>query len=152
MRARFAAGDETDLREIREHRPGDPFRRIAWRPSARTGRLMTKEYERYLPRRHLLAVDASASTLRRVGGRAPLDELAAEAHARKGDAADAVAMLNRAMSHYGVNAVLLNALGDSYAGLGDRERALESYERSLETSGDQPEVRKKIEALKKRRP
>lgn len=78
--------------------------------------------------------------------------LAAEAHARKGDPAEAVAILDRAIFHFGVNAVLLNALGDSYAGLGDRERALESYERSLETSGDQPEIRKKIEALKKRRP
>lgn len=81
LRARFAAGDETDLRDIRDHHPGDSFRHIAWRPSARTGRLLTKVYERYLPRRHLLAVDASASTLRRVNGRAPLDDLAADAYA-----------------------------------------------------------------------
>jgi|GEM_PF-2264213 len=82
LRAPEIAGDEADLREIRDHRWGDPFRRIAWRPSARTGRLRTKEYERHLPRRHLVAVEASAATLRRVAGRAPLDALVAEAYAR----------------------------------------------------------------------
>jgi len=81
VRAPTFAGDDADLREIRDHRFGDPFRRIAWRPSARAGRLLTKDYERHLPRRHLVAVEASAATLRRVGGRAPLDALAAEAHA-----------------------------------------------------------------------
>lgn len=82
LRAPGFAGDDADLREIRDHRWGDPFRRIAWRPSARAGRLLTKEYERHLPRRHLVAVEASAATLRRVDGRAPLDALAAEAYAR----------------------------------------------------------------------
>lgn len=82
VRAPGLAGDDAELREIRDHRWGDPFRRIAWRPSARAGRLLTKEYERHLPRRHLVAVEASAATLRRVDGRAPLDALAAEAYAR----------------------------------------------------------------------
>jgi uncharacterized protein (DUF58 family) len=81
LRARILAGDDPDLREIRDHHLGDPFRRIAWRPSARAGKLLTKEYERHLPRRHLVAVEASAATLRRVGGRAPLDALAGEAYA-----------------------------------------------------------------------
>jgi uncharacterized protein (DUF58 family) len=92
LRAPAFAGDDADLREIRDHRFGDPFRRIAWRPSARAGKLLTKEYERHLPRRRLVAVEASAATLRRVGGRAPFDDLAAEAYAlvraalRAGDA------------------------------------------------------------------
>lgn len=38
-------GDGAELREIREHRPGDAYRRIAWKPSARRGRLLIVEKE-----------------------------------------------------------------------------------------------------------
>ena len=41
-RAGRQRGDGTSLRELREHQPGDPFRRIAWRASARRGRLMSR--------------------------------------------------------------------------------------------------------------
>ena len=78
--------------------------------------------------------------------------LAGEAHKRMGDYAKAVEVLDRAVSHYGVNAVLLNVLGDAHAGMGKWDQALAAYERSLELSGDQPEIRKRVEALKKKRP
>ncbi|MEL6180713.1 MAG: DUF58 domain-containing protein, partial [Myxococcota bacterium] len=38
-------GFGTELRELRHHQHGDPFRDIAWKATARTGRLMVKEYE-----------------------------------------------------------------------------------------------------------
>lgn len=40
------AGDGDSLRELREHVPGDPFRRIAWKASARRAKLLVREYER----------------------------------------------------------------------------------------------------------
>jgi GWxTD domain-containing protein len=78
--------------------------------------------------------------------------LAGEARGRVGDLAGAIEVLDRAVSHYGVNALLLNAIGNAYAGMGMREEALAAYERSLQLSPDQPEVRKKAEALRKKRP
>jgi len=36
----------TDLHELRELRPGDPYRRIAWTTSARLGKLIVRELER----------------------------------------------------------------------------------------------------------
>lgn len=38
-------GFGTELRELRDHQHGDPFRAIAWKATARTRRLMVKEYE-----------------------------------------------------------------------------------------------------------
>jgi uncharacterized protein (DUF58 family) len=39
-------GDGEELREIRPHAPGDPFRRIAWKASAKRGVLLVREMER----------------------------------------------------------------------------------------------------------
>lgn len=39
------AGSGDSFRELREYLPGDPFKRIAWRASARRGALMVREYE-----------------------------------------------------------------------------------------------------------
>jgi Flp pilus assembly protein TadD len=68
-----------------------------------------------------------------------------------GDFAGAVTILDQAVSHYGVNAALLNALGTSYLGLGKTAEALAAYEKSLQISPDQPQVRAKVEELKKRK-
>ncbi len=40
------AGDGEQLRELREHRAGDALRRVAWKATAKRGRLMVREYER----------------------------------------------------------------------------------------------------------
>src|SRR6478736_336014 len=53
-------GDGTEFRELREHRPGDPFKRIAWKASARRGRLLTVEKSVEENARIWLVVDASA--------------------------------------------------------------------------------------------
>ncbi len=39
-------GAGTELYQLREHVSGDPFKRIAWKASARRGRLMVREFER----------------------------------------------------------------------------------------------------------
>jgi GWxTD domain-containing protein len=74
--------------------------------------------------------------------------LLAEALRREGEFARAVELLDRAVSHYGVNAVLLNAIGECQQGLGKVKEALAAFERSLELSPDQPEIRKRVEGLK----
>jgi hypothetical protein len=77
--------------------------------------------------------------------------LAGEAYMNSGDFARAVDILDRAVAHYGVNARVLNAIGDSYLGLGKTPEALAAFEKSLQLSPHQPEVRKKVDDLKKRR-
>lgn len=54
LRVLGAVGDEAGVPDlgdavpagVREYRPGDPWRRIAWPVTARAGRLVTREYER----------------------------------------------------------------------------------------------------------
>jgi uncharacterized protein (DUF58 family) len=68
-----ARGDGTELRELREHQPGDPFRRIAWKASARRGMLVVREFEREERDLVLLVLDASVELWSGPMGRAPLD-------------------------------------------------------------------------------
>ena len=75
--------------------------------------------------------------------------LAAEALKRAGEFGRAVELLDQAIAHYGINAVLLNSAGECYAGLGKTKEALAAFEKSLELSPNQPGVRKKVEELKK---
>ena len=76
--------------------------------------------------------------------------LAGEALKRAGEFGRAIELLDQAIAHYGVNAVLLNSAGECYAGLGKTKEALAAFEKSLELSPDQPGVRAKAEELKKR--
>jgi GWxTD domain-containing protein len=78
--------------------------------------------------------------------------LAAEALKRMGEFGRAVELLDKAVAHYGVNAVLLNLAGECYEGLGKTKEALAAFDKSLELSPDQPEVRKKVETLRKKAP
>jgi GWxTD domain-containing protein len=78
--------------------------------------------------------------------------LAAEALKRTGEFGRAIELLDKALAHYGVNAVLLNSTGECYAGLGKTKEALMAFEKSLELSPDQPDVRKKVETLRKKTP
>jgi uncharacterized protein (DUF58 family) len=85
------SGDGLELRELREHMPGDPFKRIAWKASARRGTLMVRDYEREERDLVWLLLDASIELWSGVPGSSPLDlaidELAAVAqrHLARGD-------------------------------------------------------------------
>jgi uncharacterized protein (DUF58 family) len=46
-----------DLRELREYAAGDPFKQIAWKATARTGKLMVRELDRETMVTHFLLVD-----------------------------------------------------------------------------------------------
>jgi uncharacterized protein (DUF58 family) len=46
-----------DLRELREHAPGDPFKQIAWKATARTGKLMVRDLDRETMLTHFILVD-----------------------------------------------------------------------------------------------
>jgi len=66
-------GDGETLKELREHAPGDPFKRIAWKASARRGRLMVREMEREERDVVWLFLDASVELWAGEEGKAPLD-------------------------------------------------------------------------------
>jgi GWxTD domain-containing protein len=78
--------------------------------------------------------------------------LAARARLRAGDPERAVQVLEQAVSSFGVNAALMNMLGEGYEAWGKPKEALAAYEKSLQLSPDQPRVRERIEALKKKDP
>jgi len=63
----------------------------------------------------------------------------------------AVDIFNQAISHYGLNIQLLNALGESYLKLGNKEEALAAWQKSLDINPKQPQIRKNIEALKEKK-
>ncbi|MBI4957439.1 MAG: DUF58 domain-containing protein, partial [Myxococcales bacterium] len=66
-------GDGTELRELREHLPGDPFRRIAWKASAKRGVLVVREFEREERDVVWVVLDASVELWGGPMGGAPLD-------------------------------------------------------------------------------
>ncbi len=81
-RATRRAGEGPELRELRDHQPGDPYRRIAWGPSARRGKLLVRETEDETQTSRVMIVDASATMRGDDRGRARLDyaiELCAQA-------------------------------------------------------------------------
>lgn len=74
-------GTGTEFLELRDFQPGDPPRRIAWKISAKRGRLMTRDVESEVPMNATVIVDASGTMFRREGGRTRRDR-AAECAAR----------------------------------------------------------------------
>jgi uncharacterized protein (DUF58 family) len=84
-------GDGDELRELRDHVPGDPWKRIAWRASARRGKLIVREMERQERDIVWLVLDVSVEGWGGAPGSAALDvavdEVAAAAvrHLERGD-------------------------------------------------------------------
>jgi uncharacterized protein (DUF58 family) len=72
-RARNRRGDGTEIRELRDLAPGDSFRKIAWKASARRGKLMVREME--VDERDVVwvVVDVSSEGWSGPVGEAPLD-------------------------------------------------------------------------------
>ncbi|MEZ6141621.1 MAG: DUF58 domain-containing protein [Zavarzinella sp.] len=52
-------GGGSELLDLRDYIPGDPPKTIAWKPSARKDKLITKEFETEIPLRVTLFLDAS---------------------------------------------------------------------------------------------
>lgn len=89
-------GGGTELRELRELRPGDPFKTIAWRQSARAGKLLVREVEREVQETRCLVLDVSGTMRGGAPGRRKLDFAieAAAAEARRAlDAGDRVGLV-----------------------------------------------------------
>ncbi len=62
-----------ELKEIREHRPGDSFKQIAWAPTARFRKLMVTEHESEILMNHHLILDISSTMRDREPGKSKLD-------------------------------------------------------------------------------
>jgi uncharacterized protein (DUF58 family) len=62
-----------ELRELREHSHGDPFKFIAWKATARRGRLMVRDLENEIVTTHIAMVDIGAGMRGGAVGRTPLD-------------------------------------------------------------------------------
>ena len=95
------AGDGEQLKELREHVPGDPFKRIAWKASARRSKLLVREMEREERDIVWLVIDASVELWAGDEGTAPLDiavdEVGAVAarHLARGDKVGLVVFASR---------------------------------------------------------
>ncbi len=94
-------GQADELHELRDHVPGDPLKRVAWKASARRGRLLVREMERHEREIVWLVVDASVELWAGAPGSAPLDRVIDEAAAvaarflRRGDRVGLVVTASR---------------------------------------------------------
>lgn len=68
-------GSGSELLDLRDYRPGDPPKRIAWKASARRDKLITRELESEVPIRCTLFLDASDSVRLGPPGRNSLSAL-----------------------------------------------------------------------------
>jgi len=68
-----SAGVSSELLGIRDYRVGDPPRTIAWKPTARLGKLMTCEFENEVPVRATIIVDLATYQFQGRPGPAPAD-------------------------------------------------------------------------------
>lgn len=67
------AGIGSEFREIRDHRPGDAYRAIAWKASARRGRLLVREFDDESRVTLRVLLDTSPSMRAGKVGHTPLD-------------------------------------------------------------------------------
>ncbi|MGB7293980.1 MAG: tetratricopeptide repeat protein, partial [Candidatus Aminicenantales bacterium] len=68
-----------------------------------------------------------------------------------GELAEAIAHYKEYLDHYGTNINVLNAIGDCHVQLGNPEEARIAWEKSLEISPAQEELRKKLESIKEKK-
>jgi len=62
----------------------------------------------------------------------------------------AINALDKAVKHYGTDINLLNLIGECYLKAGRKEEAMAVWQKSLELNPEQPELKKKLEAAKKK--
>jgi uncharacterized protein (DUF58 family) len=98
-------GGGTELHEIRDLMPGDPFKSIAWKASARAGKLLVKEVEREVQETRWIIVDVSGTMRGGAPGSRKLDFAieAAAAGARhaldQGDRVGLITIDGRVLAH-----------------------------------------------------
>ena len=66
-------GEEGEFEELRAYQPGDPQRRIAWRPSARRASLLVRVYQQPLELRPSVCLDIGAPLREGPAGERPID-------------------------------------------------------------------------------
>jgi tetratricopeptide (TPR) repeat protein len=76
---------------------------------------------------------------------------AAWARLNVGQAAASLELFDRLIASFGVTTDLLNGAGEARAALGQANEALAAWEQSLKINPNQPEVRKRIEAMKEKK-
>lgn len=122
-------GHGDDLRELREHRPGDPFKHIAWKASAARGRLTSRSFEREQTRALYVVLDTGATMRDGRPGSGPLDQAMdlahslAEAAARSHDPFGLALVDGRVVDHRPVL--------EGLASLRDTDRALLDVRRAV---------------------
>jgi GWxTD domain-containing protein len=67
-----------------------------------------------------------------------------------GELAEAITHYKEYLDHYGANINVLNAVGACYLQLGDIKEARTAWEKSLEISPDQVDIKKKVDSLKEK--
>jgi uncharacterized protein (DUF58 family) len=98
-------GSGMELHEIREHRPGDPFKSIAWKASARAGMLLVREVEREVQDTLYLVLDVGGSMRGGAPGERKLDHcidlaaLLAQQALERGDRVGLITVDGRIVSH-----------------------------------------------------
>ncbi len=98
-------GDGIELRELREFVPGDPFKSIAWKASAHSGKLLVREVEQEVQETATIVLDVSGSMRAGRPGRRKLDfaiELATSHSRRAIEAGDRIGLIivdGRILSH-----------------------------------------------------
>lgn len=73
------------------------------------------------------------------------------AYQNTGELSKAIEVFDKAISHFGLNINLLNAIGECYFQLGNVKEAMTVWEKSLKINPNQPQVKKNIEASKKKK-
>ena len=68
-----------------------------------------------------------------------------------GELAEAISRYKEYLAHFGANISVLNSVGDCYYRLGNWEEARIAWQRSLEISPTQEELKKKLESLKEKK-
>ena len=68
-----------------------------------------------------------------------------------GELAEAIARFKEYLEHFGANINVLNSVGDCHHELGNWEEARIAWQRSLEISPNQEEVKKKLDSLKEKK-
>ncbi len=76
--------------------------------------------------------------------------LLASAYHKRGEWEKALGIIDRGISHHGLNTVFLNLRGDCHMRMGNTAEALLAWEKSLEINPTQPDVQKALDSLKKK--